>query len=655
MQKYLPAMIFGLALAIATPLCADAESGDATVATKAANEAALKALNFADTQDFEDAKRGFIAPLPNGGVIKNAEGRTVWDLTTWDFVNDGPAPETVHPSLWRQAQLLKISGLFKVVDGIYQVRGADLANVTFIEGDDGIIVMDPGMNFETAKAALDLYYAHRPKKPVVAVIITHSHIDHFGGVAAVASKEDVASGKVKIVAPEGFAKASIHENVLGGNLQSRRVSYQYGNLVRPGAKGMLTTGLGLTTPTGTVTFHMPTDVITKTGQKMNLAGLEVEFMLAPDTEAPAELFFWIPKYKALSTAEDAVHNMHNLYSLRGAKIRDPLNWALYLREARQRWGSEAEVLYAPHHWPIWGNKHINDYLEKQAAAYQYLHDQTLRLANHGYTMFEVADMIELPPSLAREWHLRGYYGTVNHNVKAAFVKQFGWYSGNPATLHRLPLEEVSKRYVDVMGGADAVLEKAQAYYDVGDYRWVAELVNHVIFADPDNEAARHLQADALEQMGYQAEAGTWRNWFLTGAKELRDGVKELPTPNMASPDIVAAMPLDMYFEYLAMRLNGPKAFGKTLNINLDVTDTQQKYLLTVKDAVLDYTPDVQATDANATLRLDRETLNQIILGQSTLPQEIQAGRAEVNGNVEAIEDLVGMLDSFQLWYNVVTP
>ena len=647
---------FSIAFAQAE-VATDNKSKGATQTTKDFNAEILETLPFANKQDFEDANRGFIAPLPIDGVIFNENGDVIWNLSGWDFfIEEGsPAPDTVNPSLWRQAKLLKIGGLFKVTDGIYQVRGADLSNITFIEGPAGIIVMDPLMNVETAAVATELYFEHRPKKPIVAVIITHSHIDHFGGVGAVASKEDVESGKVKIIAPEGFTRASVEENILGGNLQSRRVSYQYGSLIPRGPQGMMTNGLGLSVAPGTTSFYVPTDIISKNGQTMNLAGLEFEFWMAPDTEAPATMFFYVPEYKALCTAEDAVHNLHNIYSLRGAKLRNPLNWSKALKAALDKWGEEVEVLYAPHHWPVWGNANVNTYLENQSLAYKYINDQTLRLANKGYTIEEVAEMIELPEELAHQWYLRGYYGTVNHGVKATYVKNFGWFDGNPALLHRLPQEEAAKRYVEAMGGADAVLSKAQKAFAEGDYRWVAELLNHLVFADPNNQQARNLEADALEQMGYQAEAGTWRNWFLTAAKELRDGVAKPPIVKMAVPDMIAVMPLDMYFDYLGMRFNGPQAAGKSYTFNLDFSDTSEQYVLVLKYGVLDYIKNQNLPEATATLKLERDTLNKIILGETNLKEAISVGSVNVEGDRAAVEDFIDLLDIFDPYYNLITP
>lgn len=629
----------------------------ATEATKAANAAVLKELPFSNKQAYEDSKRGFIAPLENNGVVKNAKGVTVFDLTKYDFLSgDKPAPDTVNPSLWRQAQIMEHdTGLFKVTDGIYQVRGLDISNITFIEAPEGLVIMDPLSSAETARAGLDLYRKHRGDKPVVAVIHSHSHIDHYGGVMGVISHEDITSGKVKIYAPAGYTEAALNEGVIGGNRQTRLSGYQYSMLVPLSPTGSMTSGLGLGPSMGTVTFAVPTNLVTEPFQKETIAGLDFEFMLAPDTEAPAEMFFYIPEYKALSTAEDAVHTQHNVYSLRGAKVRSAYNWAMYLKLANERWGGEAEVLYAPHHWPIWGKDRISEHLTRQSAAYKYINDQAIRLANSGYDMTEAAEMIKLPEELQSEWGLRGYYGTTNHNVKAAIDKQFGWYNGNPATLHPLPRVPAAKKYVEYMGGADAILKKARADYDEGNYRWVMQVLMQVVYADPSNMEARNLMADASEQLGYQSEAGTWRGWYLSAAKDLREGVKPMQVVSFASPDTVAAMPLELFFDYLSIRLNGPKAAGKTIKMNLDFPDTNQKYLLVVQYGVLQYHKDRQANDADVSLTLNRADLNQIIGGQLKFDQGIASGKIKVHGNSKRFDDFLALLDTFNPWYQVVMP
>ncbi|WP_233331063.1 alkyl/aryl-sulfatase [Pseudomonas nitroreducens] len=653
--KFSSSFLLAAAISMTTQAWAAEQPKPATDATKAANDALLQELPFNDKTSFELAHKGFIAPLPTE-PIKGEKGNMIWDPAKYNFIKEGEAaPATTNPSLWRQSQLINISGLFEVTDGIYQVRNYDLSNMTIVEGKSGITIFDPLISSETAKAALDLYYAHRPKKPVVAVIYTHSHVDHYGGVRGVVDEKDVKAGKVKIYAPLGFLEHAVAENVMAGTAMSRRASYMYGNLLPPSETGQLGAGLGTTTSAGTVTLIPPTDIISKTGEKRVIDGLTYEFLYAPGSEAPAEMMYYIKEKKALNTAEDSTHTLHNTYSLRGAKIREPLPWSKYLNEALKMWGDDVQVMYAMHHWPIWGNKEVRDQLSSQRDMYRYINDETLRLANKGLTMTEIAEQVKLPKGIADRFSNRGYYGSLNHNVKATYVLYLGWFIGNPATLWELPPEEEAKRYVDMMGGADAVLKKAKEYYDKGDFRWVAEVVNHVVFADPNNQAAKNLQADALEQLGYQAESGPWRNFYLTGAQELRNGVQKLPTPDTASPDTVKAMDLDLFFDYLAMRLKGPEVADKHITLNFDFTDLKQKYTLEMVNGVLNHTEGAQAKDADATITLTRDTLNKLMLKQTTLKDAEGSGELKVQGDQGKLDELMSYMDNFDFWFNIVTP
>lgn len=628
---------------------------DATEATKATNDKLYKELPFADKQAFKDAHKGFIAPLSQE-MVKGEAGNLIWNPKQYDFIKEGEkSPGSVNPSLWRQSQLINISGLFEVTDGIYQVRNQDLSNMTIVEGDKGVVVFDPMISAETAKVGMDLYYKNRGKKDVIAVVYSHSHVDHYGGVRGVVDEADVVAGKVKIYAPIHFLDHAVAENVMAGTAMSRRASYMYGNLLPPNEKGQVGAGLGTTTSAGTVTLIPPTDIISKTGQTHVIDGLTYEFLWAPGTEAPTEMLWYIKEKKALNGAEDATHTLHNTYSLRGAKIREPLPWSKFLNEAIGMWGDDVEVLFNMHHWPVWGNENINNHLKLQRDMYRYINDETLRLANHGYTMVEIAEMFQMPKAIDTHFSNRGYYGSVNHNVKATYVLYLGWFIGNPATLHVLTPVDASKKYVEMMGGVDAVISKAKEYYGKGEYRWVAQVVNHAVFADPDNQAARNLQADALEQLGYQAESGPWRNFYLTGAKELREGVKELPAPNTASPDTIRAMSLDLFFDFLAMKLNGPKADGKHIVLNFDFTDAKQKYMIEMTNGVLNHTPDKQADKADATISLSRGTLNQIILKETTLQKAIDSGKVKITGSQAKLDEMLSYLDSFEFWFNIVTP
>lgn len=628
---------------------------DATEATRAANDALLTQLPFDDTSDFDDAKRGLIAPLPTE-MIQGQGGNAIWNPQQYSFITEGAeAPATVNPSLWRQSQLINISGLFEVTEGLYQVRNFDLSNMTIIEGTEGITIVDPLVSSETAKAALDLYRKHRGNKPVKAVIYTHSHVDHYGGVRGIVNEADVTSGAVKIYAPEGFLEAAVAENVMAGTAMSRRASYMYGNLLKADPKGQVGAGLGTTTSAGTVTLIPPTNIVTETGQKETIDGLTYEFLMAPGSEAPSEMLWYIEEKKAIQTSEDATHTLHNTYSLRGAKIREPLPWSKYLNQALTMWGDEAEIIFAQHHWPTWGNDNVKELLSKQRDLYRYINDQTLHMVNQGMTMREIAEAFKLPDSLAKFWANRGYYGSVYHDVAATYVLYLGWFDGNPSTLHELPPAEASKKYVEFMGGADAVLEKARKSYEQGEYRWVAQVANHVVFADPNNQDAKNLTADALEQLGYQAESGPWRNFYLTGAKELRDGVTELPTPNTASPDTVRAMSLDLFFDYLGVRLNSEKAGDTKLTLNFDFGEEDGKYLLQLENGVLNNTAGQQADNADATITLTRDSLNGIVLGETTLEKAIADGSIKVTGDNAKLGQLVSMLDNFEFWFNIVTP
>jgi alkyl sulfatase BDS1-like metallo-beta-lactamase superfamily hydrolase len=652
-KNYFLALFICVGMVFPTHLKAEDKPKPASEATRTANAAVLQELPFDNTKDFEDAQKGFIAFLPDKGIVKNDQGEVIYDADSFAIPLDAKSPETVNPSFWRISQLNGLSGLFKVVDRIYQVRSADLANITFIEGETGIIIVDPCGSAEPAKVALDLYFQHRPKKPVVAVIYTHSHVDHFGGVRGVVSEDDIKNGRTKIIAPEGFTEEAVSENVMAGNAMARRASYMYGNVLPKGPQGSLGSGLGTSSSAGTVTLILPTDIIGETGQEMIIDGLQFEFLYAPGSEAPSELHFYIPVLRALCTAENACHTLHNFYTLRGAKTRDTKKWVRYLNQTLDMWGGKAEVLFAPHHWPVWGNAEIVDHIEKYRDTFKYIHDQALHMANQGYTMLEIAEMMRLPDELNKNWASRGYYGSVSHNAKAVYNFYLGFYSANPADLQPLPPVEAAKRYVEFMGGADAILAKAQAYFDQGEYRWVAQVVNHVVLADPENQIARNFQADALEQLGYQSESGPWRNFYLAGAKELREGIKKVTTPATSSADVAANMPLDMFLDYLAIRLNGQRAAGKVIRLNFVFKDTNQQYAVVVKNGVLNYSEKlIPMPDAGITLK--RSDLNDVLIGQATLKDKIANGDIKVEGDQQKVEELLSLMDHFEFWFNIIT-
>ncbi|MFZ0835201.1 MAG: alkyl sulfatase dimerization domain-containing protein, partial [Mycobacterium sp.] len=568
-----------------------------------AHKECLGSLPLDDTTDFDDTDRGLIATLAPC-VIKAADGRVVWDNDAYSFL-DGDAPTSVHPSLWRQSTLAAKQGLYQVVEGIYQVRGFDLSNVSFVETDNGVIVVDPLISTEVAAAALKFYREHRGgERPVVAVIYTHSHVDHFGGVLGVTSQEDVDSGKVSVLAPEGFIEHAVQENVYAGTAMTRRATYMYGTLLARGPQGQVGCGLGQNTSTGEVSVINPTIVITTTGDKHTIDGLEIEFQMAPGTEAPAEMHFYFPRYRALCMAENATHNLHNLLTLRGALVRDPHVWSGYLTEAIDRFTDDVEVAFASHHWPTWGRRRIVEFLSTQRDLYAYLHDQTLRLLNQGYTGAEIAEQFQMPPALEKAWHTHGYYGSVSHNVKAVYQRYMGWFDGNPARLWPHPPEALAKRYVDAIGGLDRVVEHAQKAFDEGDFRWAATLLDHAAFTDADHPKVCDLYADTLEQLGYGAENATWRNFFLSGATELRDGNFGSAT-STASSTMLSQLTPEQMFDTLATSVNGPRAWDLDLAIDITFSDIDTNYRLTLRNGVLVYRlrPADEST-ANTTVRLD---------------------------------------------------
>ncbi|MFW0793247.1 alkyl sulfatase dimerization domain-containing protein [Gordonia sp. CPCC 205515] len=620
--------------------------------TVAANQAVLEHLPFEDRRAYDDAHRGFIATL-DSMVITDDTGRVVWDLDRYGFL-DEDAPATVNPSLWRISQLHSAHGLFKVADRIFQVRGFDISNMTVIEGDTGYLVVDPLTSVECARAGMDLVREHLGDKPIHAIIYTHSHADHFGGVKGIVSDDDVASGKVRIVAPLGFLEHAVSENVYAGNAMTRRAGYMYGTNLPVGANGVVSTGLGIALSQGQMSLLQPTDVISGTSEELVLDGLRFEFQYTPDSEAPAEMHFYLPDMKALCMAENVSHHMHNLYTLRGAQVRDSLGWSRYIDEALRRYGKDADVMFICHQWPVWGTEAIGEFLAEQRDMYRYIHDETLRLAAHGYTMNEIAEMVEFPEGLSTSWATRGYYGSLNHNVKGVYQKYLGWFDANPATLHPHTPVESGQRYVEFMGGADEVLRKARKSFDDGDYRWVAQVVNHVVFADPDNQEARELQADALEQLGYQSEAAPWRNFYLSGAQDLREGVRS-DEAALGAGEVIAAMTTDMLLDYLAIRLNGPKASGRNFSLLLDISDTGEYRRAELTRGVLVSTPADGSTGADATLRLPKKALTGLALGAVQLADAVAAGMVEVSGDEAIAYDLFALLDTFARTFNIVTP
>ena len=640
----------GLALCLSQAFASE-QPKPASSYTKAMNAAVYQQLPFNDRQDYLDAERGFIGTI----AMPIKTGETVnWDLRRYDFLKGDQVPDTVNPSLWRNAQLNLINGLFKVTDLVYQIRGLDLANMTIIEGNSGILVIDPLMSAEVAKAGLDLYYQHRPKKPVVAVIYTHSHADHYAGVKGVVSQAEVDAGKVKVIAPEGFLKESVSENVFAGNAMARRSLYQFGALLAPSARGQVDGGLGKTDSMGSMTLIAPTVSIQKTGEKLVVDGVKMEFQMAPGTEAPAEMLVWFPQFKVLDAAEDVNHTMHNLSTLRGAQVRDAASWWKTLDTTIARYGDKVEFMVAQHQWPAFSREQAVRQMEDQRDMIKYLHDQSLNLINQGYTMTEVAARMRLPDSIGKKWYNRGYYGSVSHNSKGVYQRYLGWYSSDPSDLNPLPPEQAGQRYVAAMGGADAVLKQGQQAIARGEYRWAAQLLKNLVFSDPKNQAARNLEADALEQLGYQTENAIWRNQYLMGAYELRNPISSTAGQDTASPDTLAAMTPEQLLDFTGIRLDGAKADGKRIGFNWKLPNGD-KFAIQLENSVLLYRKGEQLDHPDVTLKVDKVDLARLLNGETTLSQEVLAGHIEISGQTEKLNELLTLLDHFEPMFPIVTP
>lgn len=613
-------------------------------------------LDFANTRDFEDATRGFIATWPEN-TIKDKNGNAVWDFTKFDFVNTDHNIDTINPSLQRMAKLNNQHGLFKVKEDIYQIRGFDLSVMTFVRGEHGWIVIDPLLSEETAKAGIDLLRQHVEDAPVSAVVFTHSHIDHFGGIWGVTNKKDIESGKIPVIAPKDFFEHSISENVLAGNAMSRRASYMYGNMVEAGPTGKVDGGLGKTTSTGKPGIVEQTMEVLDTGEIHQIDGVEVEFQMANGSEAPSEFIFYFPKHRVLMASEVMTHTIHNISTLRGARTRDANAWAAYVDESLEMFAAKSDVMIGSHHWPTWGTNNITEQLEKTRDMYKFVHDQTLRLANQGYTPNEISASIALPESLDKAWYNRGYYGTVSHNARATYDFYFGaWWDGNPANLNPLTPSEQGAKYVEAIGGEDKVIEIAKQAIKNGEYRWAATLLNNVTFSNPENMDARYLEADAMEQLGYQAESGPWRNYYLIGAKELRQGFTPAPTPNTTA--IVANMPVYSVLESLAVRVKPDLASDMNMTINIKVKDDDQtlngQYALKLSNAVLKTYQNRQFDQADITLHFSRETFVQLLTGQTSLPDAVKGGKFTISDQTK-FDKFIGIFDTFDTSFGIVTP
>src|ERR1700744_1389311 len=620
----------------------------------AQQQAVRNTLPFADTADFDDAARGFLGTIENARITSES-GRTVWSLEPYGFLSEAEAPASVNPSLWRQSRLNMHHGLFEVLPGVYQVRGLDIANMTLIEGDRGVIVLDTLTSIEGARAAMELYFQHRGKKSVAAVIFTHTHTDHWGGARGVLDDETLAKGSVPIIAPNLFMEHAVSENIIAGPAMLRRAQYQFGPLLAKGPRGQVDCGLGKSMAAGSAALLRPTDLIMATGDRRSIDGVEFEFQMAPNSEAPAEMHFFIARYKLLNLAENCTHNFHNLLPFRGADVRDALAWSKYLGEALQMWGGKAAAMCGQHHWPVWGQERIDTMIRQQRDLYKFAHDQTIRLMNHGLTATEIAETIKLPAALEGAWHGRGYYGHIRHNVKAIYQKYLGWYDANPVNLDPLPPVEAGKKYVEYMGGADVIIARAQKDFAKGEFRFVAQALSHLVFAEPDHARARALLADTFEQLGYSAESATWRNAYLFGAQELRQGMPKAPARAPMPRETLAALRTEQLWDVLGIRLNGPKAEGKRIVLNWSFTDTNETFILNLENCALTYIAGAQSATADAAFTLARSTLDEVIAKQTTFPEAVSGGKIKFTGNPMKLGELMALMDEFPRMFEIVEP
>jgi alkyl sulfatase BDS1-like metallo-beta-lactamase superfamily hydrolase len=628
---------------------------------QAASDATLKyqkevknTLPFSDKRDFELAERGLIK-RPEKVEIRDANGEVVWELGNYKFLLAEEYHDSINPSLERQARLNMLYGLYEVSENIYQVRGFDLANMTLIKGDTGWIIFDTLLTPPTAKAAFALVTQELGEFPIKAVVYSHAHADHFGGVRGIVSQAQVDSGEVKIIAPRDFMEHAIKENVLAGNAMTRRASYQYGNVLPKSEFGLVDAAIGKGLSNGAIGLIAPTVIIEDDEETVTIDGVEMVFQNTPDTESPSEMNTYFPQFKALWTAENVIGTMHNVYTLRGAAVRDAQGWSKYINKLIHNYAKDSEVMFASHSWPRWGNEYLISVLEKQRDLYGYLHDKTLNLANKGVTINEIHNELNVPDVLAHEWYNRGYHGSYSHNVRGVLNRYLGFFDMNPANLNMLSPSDSAPKYVAAMGGADNIITMATKAYDNGEYRWAAELMNKVIFAQPDNVSAKLLQANIFEQMGYQAESAGWRNTYLAGAFELRNGLPEQLNAAKVGPDLIIAMSSELIFDFLGVRLNSELALGKTLSVNIVFPDKDEKFLLELKNAHLNNIADVQSKTADVTITMNRSDFNLMLMKVKSFPELVQSGAIAHEGDINAFVSILQMLEEFPFWFNIVTP
>jgi len=627
---------------------------DATKHTIAEQTKLKQSLPFSDTLDFSLSEKGLIK-RPTELTIKDLQGNVVWELGNYDFLNDKNYHDSINPSLERQARLNMSYGLYKVTDRIYQVRGYDLANISFIKGDTGWIVFDPLLTPATARAAFKLVTEELGEFPIKAVVYSHAHADHFGGVTGIISQAQVDSGEVQIIAPRDFMEHAIKENVLAGNAMTRRATYQYGNALAKGRKGQVDAAIGKGLSTGFISLLAPTLEIQQDEQTIDIDGITMVMQNTPGTEAPAEMNTYFPQFKTLWLAENVTGTLHNVYTLRGAEVRDALGWSKFINQVIHGYAQQSDIMFASHSWPRWGNKYLLEVLEKQRDIYGYLHDKTLNLANKGVTINEIHNEFDVPDELAHEWYNRGYHGSYSHNARGIINKYLGFFDMNPANLNKLSPSDSGKKYVKMMGGSKNILSQAKKAYANGEYRWVAELLNHLVFAQPDNRQAKLLQADTLEQLGYQSESAGWRNSYLAAAQELRHGIPKNAKATKPGPDLIKAMSSGLIFDFLGVRLDSNKAQGKQLTINVMFPDRNQTFLLELNNSHLNNIEGVQSSAADVTVTVNRSDFDLMLLKQKSFKQLSQSGAMTFDGDAKAFVSLLMMLEEFPFWFNIVTP
>ena len=613
---------------------------------------ARKTMPFSDKQDYEEAEKGFIAPL-NSKIIQADAGHTAWDIQRYDFFNLGRDFDSIHPSLQRQSELNQKTGLFEVIPGIYQVRGLDLANITFVRGKTGWIVFDPLTARETARAGLELINQEIENLPVTAVIISHSHADHFGGIRGVVDPERLAAGKVEIIAPSGFMLHTVSENIYAGNAMNRRLFYQYGVLLPASPYGHAGQGLAQNVSAGTLGLLPPTRVVEEPIEEFEVDGVKMIFQNTPGTEAPSEMNTYLPDQKALWMAENVSGTIHNIYTLRGAQVRDALAWSKYISRALYIFGQEAEVMFASHHWPRWGNNRIQEVLRGQRDAYAHLNNQVLHYANQGVTINQIHNIYQVPSGLEDVWYARGYHGSPEHNSRAVINRYLGYWDANPATLIPLSPQDSAPLYVEMMGGAENIINKGKELYDTGEYFQAQEILDKLVWAEPQNQEAKDLLADVWEQIGYQQENPGLRNSFLAGAFELRSGIPSGASPDSSGPDIIGAMSTGLFLDFIGVRMDGKKAEGLEYSINLITPDNGEKYAIELSNSTFTNVEGFLNQDPDLSITIDRSDLENIMMGKKTFVASIKDGTAKAEGNVEILSEIAKTLVTFEMGFEIL--